>query len=262
MSTDNSSILKTYLVVIGVCLVASLLVSAAVVKLAPRQKENQRQEEIKNILIVAGLYVENADIDGIYKESIEKRWLDLQTGTLLKMDTAKLDTIDIAAMARSPEYGKRIPAALDIANIKRSPKFMPVYFVKQGNKLLKIILPVYGKGLWSTLYGFLALDGNAKSIAGISFYQQGETPGLGGEISNPRWQKQWQGKQAFDAKENVVIRVVKGEVRANSLEARYQVEGLSGATLTSRGVNNLVRYWLGDYGYGPFLKKIWSAELD
>ncbi len=259
MAKDNSSILKTYLVVIGVCLIASFLVSTTAVKLAPRQKENQRLEKIKHILMVADLYDKNTDIDATYKKTIEKRWISLKTGALLNQRTIKFENLTIGALAKNPEYGEKIPSELDIAKIKRRPKLMPVYFVKSNNKLLKIILPVYGKGLWSTLYGFLALDSDAEIIAGITFYQQGETPGLGGEISNPHWQKLWQGKQAFDTTGKVIINVIKGKVNPNAPEAKHQIDGLAGATLTSRGVNNLIHYWLGDHGFGPFLKKLRNA---
>ncbi len=259
---DNSSILKTYQVVLGVCLVGSFLVSVAAVKLSPRQKENQRLEKIKNILSVVHLYDENADIEAIYRKKILKQWIELKTGKFLDQSTTQLDKLSIDALAKSPEYGESIPSALDIANIKRRPKYMPVYFVKKGNTLQKIILPVYGKGLWSTLYGFLALKSDATTIAGITFYQQGETPGLGGEITNPRWQKLWQDKQAFYANGKVAISVIKGVVRPDAPKAAYQVDGLSGATLTSRGVNNLVHYWLSNDGYGPFLKRLKSKDND
>jgi Na+-transporting NADH:ubiquinone oxidoreductase subunit C len=256
MTKDKDSILKTYLVVLGVCLVASFLVATAAVKLASRQKENQRLEKVKNILLVAGLYDENSDIDTVYNKTIEKQWIDLKTGAPFESNISKFEKLSFDALAKNPEYSKKILPDFDRANIKRRPKFMPVYFVKKDQKLQKIILPVYGKGLWSTLYGFLALDSDAKTISGITFYQQGETPGLGGEITNPRWQKLWQGKQAFDAKGNVIINVVKGGVRPNSSEVGHLVDGLAGATLTSRGVNNLIHYWLGGDGFGPFLNRL------
>ena len=253
---NNNSTIKTYLVVLIVCLVCSFLVSTAAVKLGPRHKENQRLEKIKNILLVADLYAENVDIDTVYQQTIKTQWLNLKTATLLNKTPLRFEKLSFDALAKDPEYGEKIPSNLDIANITRRPNYMPIYFVKKANKVQKIILPVYGKGLWSTLYGFLALESDAKTISGITFYQHGETPGLGGEISNLRWQKLWQGKQAFDATSNVAIRVIKGEVAPNSSKAIYQVDGLSGATLTSRGVNNLVHYWLGSDGYGPFLLEL------
>ncbi len=252
---SKNSLLKTYWVVLSVCLISSFVVSAFAVKLKPRQKENQRLEKIKNILSVAGLKDENADIDTIFQEQISKQWIDLKTGAVVDGQGMGLDKLDINALAKHPIYGEVIVKAQDLAHIKRRPKYMPVYFVKTAGKISKIILPVYGKGLWSTLYGFLALQADANTIAGITFYQQGETPGLGGEITNARWQKLWQDKRAYDQQGRVAIRVIKGQVPADAADAIYQVDGLSGATLTSRGVNNLVRYWLGDDGYGPFLNK-------
>jgi len=249
------SVINTYVVVLGVCLFGSFLVSISVVKLAPRQKENQRLEKIKNILVVADLYTENVDIDAVYRKKIVKQWIELATGKIEDKSPLYFDKFSIDALAKDPVYGEAFSEEFDIAKIKRRPKFMPVYFVTSDNKLKKIILPIYGKGLWSTLYGFLALDSDAKTISGITFYQQGETPGMGGEITNHRWQKLWQGKQAFDDQGRVAIRIIKGEVVTESPEAKYLVDGLAGATLTSRGVNNLVRFWLGDHGFGPFLKR-------
>ncbi len=133
---------------------------------------------------------------------------------------------------------------------------MVVYIVVEEGKTSKFILPIYGRGLWSTMYGFMALDRDLKTIRGFTFYEHGETPGLGGEVDNPRWKATWEGKRAFDDEWNLKIQVIKGRVDSSSSEAIYQVDGLSGSTITTRGVNNLVRFWLGEDGYGPFLKKL------
>ena len=125
-----------------------------------------------------------------------------------------------------------------------------------------LILPVYGKGLWSTMYGLLALKRDLRTVAGLTFYQHGETPGLGGEIDNPDWQAKWHGKQALDANGRVIIDVIKGQVDATGADAYHQVDGLAGATLTSKGVENLLHYWLGRDGYGPLLERLrrdWAA---
>jgi Na+-transporting NADH:ubiquinone oxidoreductase subunit C len=139
---------------------------------------------------------------------------------------------------------------------------MVVYFIKENDKTEKIVLPVYGKGLWSTMFGFIALDKDLKTVKGFTFFQHGETPGLGGEVDNPRWKKIWNGKQAFDEGGNIRIKVIKGKVDASRPEAKYQIDGLSGATLTSRGVGNLVRFWLGENGYGPFLSRLNPNNAD
>jgi Na+-transporting NADH:ubiquinone oxidoreductase subunit C len=133
---------------------------------------------------------------------------------------------------------------------------MVVYLVKEDNKVDKIVLPVYGKGLWSTMYGFMALDKDLKTVKGFTFYDHAETPGLGGEIDNPRWKNSWKEKQAFDEEGNVKIEVIKGQVDTSRPDAKYQIDGISGATLTARGVDHLVQFWLGDNGYGLLIKSL------
>ena len=129
-----------------------------------------------------------------------------------------------------------------------------VYQMVENDQIQKIILPIEGKGLWSTLYGFLALGPDTTSIEGITFYQHGETPGLGGEVDNPSWKALWSGRQAYDESWEPVIEVIKGHAGPPS-EDPYAVDGLSGATLTARGVTYLVRYWLGEQGFGPYLER-------
>jgi Na+-transporting NADH:ubiquinone oxidoreductase subunit C len=257
---SNDSTKKTLLVALGVCFVASILVSTAAVGFKPRQENNKKLDLLKNILSAGNLYEEGIDIDKTYKEKISAEIIDLKTGDLVpkeKYDAeCNVDEFNVNAMASSSEWGKDIPAANDIAGIKRMPKAMVVYTVKNEGKVDKYILPIYGKGLWSTLYGFVALDKDLHTIKGFTFYQHGETPGLGGEVDNPKWKAQWIGKQAYDKDGNLKIEVIKGVVDRSSDNAKYQIDGLSGSTLTTRGVNNLVRFWLSENGYGPFLAKL------
>ncbi|MEN8259522.1 MAG: Na(+)-translocating NADH-quinone reductase subunit C [Pseudomonadota bacterium] len=258
-----SSTLKTLTVVLGVCLVCSFLVSTAAVKLYPIQQENQRLDKIKNILVAGGLFEEGIDIADTYSRRIEPLLIELKSGARIeasKFDAElNIETFDIATWAHHPEFGENIPPASDRAKIKRRSKYMVIYLVKNDDGTQKVILPIYGKGLWSTLYGFLALERDLRTIAGITFYAHGETPGLGGEVDNLSWKNSWKGKQAFDPAGNVAIKVVKGRVDADSSNAMYQVEGLSGATITTRGVHNLVTYWLSEDGYGPFLDHLRGA---
>ncbi len=256
----DAEIKKSYKVVLGVCLICSFLVSTATVMLQPEQQQNRRHDRIGNILRVADLLGPDTDLEQTYRGHIQPVMIDLASGK--RVDPARFDDIlnikhfDIKTLADHPVYGTAIPDELDIARIKRRPKFMVVYLDKTGRQFDKLILPVYGKGLWSTLYGFLALDSDLEHIAGITFYQHGETPGLGGEIDNPDWQRSWRGKQAFDSDGNVIIEVIRGEVDPASSSASHQIDGLSGATLTSRGVSNLVNYWLGKDGYAPLLSRL------
>jgi Na+-transporting NADH:ubiquinone oxidoreductase subunit C len=128
--------------------------------------------------------------------------------------------------------------------------------VKDGDKVIQLILPVNGYGLWSTLYGFLAVEADGQTIVGLSYYEHAETPGLGGEVDNPKWKKLWSGKKVYDTDGNVAIEVVKGSVVRGSRGEEYKVDGLAGATLTSRGVSNMLQYWMGEEGYQKYLTKI------
>ncbi|MGR9086146.1 MAG: Na(+)-translocating NADH-quinone reductase subunit C [Gammaproteobacteria bacterium] len=248
-------------VILSVCMVCSLLVSSAAILLKARQNENQRQNRIRNILTAAELYREHADPKRIYERRIKPLLIDLQSGREMEPGDIgpgfDIEAFDIASFAADPELGEAIAAEVDAAKIKRRPRFMVIYIAKTPEgRVGSLILPIYGKGLWSTLYGFLALERNLQTISGITFYQHGETPGLGGEIENPGWQRQWQGKQGYDEQGRVILKVVRGEADAASPNAGHQIDGLAGATLTSRGVQNMLHYWLGDHGYGPLIKRL------
>ena len=263
---DNGSLKHSLKVILAVCLVCSLLVSTAAVMLSKLQKENQRQDRIKNILIAAGLFQHDADYDTIYKQHIEPVLIELRSGEQVAEASISpnftIDAFDIESFANDPLLGENIAAEIDVAKIKRRPRFMVIYFAKTAGHVDKLILPMFGKGLWSTIYGLLALDRDLQTITGITFYQHGETPGLGGEIDNPRWQQQWRGKQAFNSNGQLIIEVLRGEVDSASADTNHQIDGLAGATLTSRGVNHMLQFWLGEQGYGPLLKKLrrkWQA---
>lgn len=256
----SSSFKNTLLVAFSICFIASILVSTAAVGLKPIQDNNKKIDLLKNILIVGNIYKDGIDINKVYEEKITPEIIDLETGkTIAKEQYDKLvntEDFEILKVANSDKWGKRIHDNKDIAKIKRKPKVMAIYKVMDKDRVEKYILPIYGKGLWSTMFAFISLNKDLHTIEGISFYEHGETPGLGGEVDNPRWKKLWVGKQAYDTNGKLKIRVIKRKVDPNSSDAKYKVDGLSGATLTTNGVNGLVRFWLGNEGYGPFLKKI------
>jgi Na+-transporting NADH:ubiquinone oxidoreductase subunit C len=167
------------------------------------------------------------------------------------------DSLLRAQASRDPLTSVPIPRELDIAVIKERSRYVVVYQVYEDDQLTMIILPVYGYGLWSTLYGYIALQADANTVVGLRFYQHGETPGLGGEIDNPRWLRLWPDKKIYDDAATPLIEVVKGQVSRNgNARETYQVDGISGATLTGRGVTNLLRYWFGEHGYGPYLQNL------
>ena len=248
MSRDST--VRVLLVAFCVCLICSVLVSAAAVGLKNRQERNKQIEKRRNILQIANIYDPAKTVDEQFKD-IRMRIVDLGSGQFkADIDPA---TFDSRLAARDKQSSYSIPADKDIAGIKSRSRYMEVYLVADQGRLQQIILPVYGKGLWSTMYGFIALGPDFSTITGFGFYEHGETPGLGGEIDNPVWLAKWPGKVVYDHNGEVRITVIKGTVEAGSPDARHKVDGLSGATLTARGVGNLLNYWLGENGYQTFL---------
>jgi Na+-transporting NADH:ubiquinone oxidoreductase subunit C len=154
-------------------------------------------------------------------------------------------------MSKDPATSYKPPK--NLAQIQRVSNKAVIYKLKddQGNLKL-LVLPVEGKGLWSTMYGFVAVSPDIETIEGLTFYQHGETPGLGGEVDNPRWKNLWPGRRIFDDSGDVAIEVIKGSTGTPE-ENPYEVDGLSGATITSRGVTHMLHFWFGENGFGPYL---------
>ncbi len=250
---SNNSIGKTFLVASLLCIVCSVIVSSAAVKLRPTQQIMKALDKKKNILAAAGLYSPDlSDIDGVYNESIEAKVIDLETGDYsLDVDVASFSQRDSAK-----DVSTSIEIENDPAGIGRRSKLASVYLVKKEGRVDRLILPVHGKGLWSTLYGFLAVDVDLNTVKALNFYEHAETPGLGGEVDNPSWKAQWDGKRIFNESGHLKLEVIKGKVDPKNPQAMHQVDGLSGATITARGVSNMLQYWLSDDGYGKFISKI------
>jgi Na+-transporting NADH:ubiquinone oxidoreductase subunit C len=208
----------------------------------------------RNILQAADLMTPGGDIEQLFAK-VEPRVVDLTTGEFADLpDPAAFDQ---RKASRDPSTSVQLAPAEDIAGIKRRANMASVYLVRnEDGSLRSVILPVHGYGLWSTMYGYLALEADANTVVGLNFYQQGETPGLGGEIVNPDWRAQWPGKKVYDESGEPVIRLAKGGVGPATPDAEHKVDALSGATLTSNGVTQMMKYWLGDQGFGPFLAKL------
>ena len=259
---QNDSAVKTLFVAGVLCVVCSVLVSTAAVKLKPQQDLNKKLDIKKNLLLSAGLLKSPKATKEEIEEKfsvIETKVVDVETGEFTTaVDPANYDQKEAAA---SPKMNFQIPSNVDFARIKQRAKYAKVYFVKEGSSIKNIVLPVHGKGLWSTMYGFLVLKPDTTTVAGIGFYQHGETPGLGGEIDNPNWQNSWVGKKIYgESMSEVMLKVIKGQVDTSAPKAEYKIDGLAGATLTANGVSGMLKYWLGKSGFGPFLKKFREAN--
>jgi Na+-transporting NADH:ubiquinone oxidoreductase subunit C len=251
MPRDKERPGNVLLVAALVCVVCALLVSTAVVVLRPVQDRNALLQRQRNILQVAGLYQPGQPVDAQFSR-IEPQVVDLATGEYV----AGADAVrfDIPRVARDPQASAAVPASADLARIHRQPLQMPVFLVRGDAGLETVILPMHGYGLWSTMYAYVALDGRGERVKGITFYSHAETPGLGAEIDNPRWRESWVGKRLFGDDGAVRFDIAKGAPA--DAAADFHVDALSGATLTSNGVENMVRFWLGEQGFGPYLARL------
>ncbi len=166
--------------------------------------------------------------------------------------------LDVAGLYEpGTDIGEAYGAIEETSTELASGEQVPIYLVKDDARIEQVILPIEGAGLWATMYGFLAVEADGKTARGLQFYEHGETPGLGDAVDKPAWREQWKGKRLYDDDGNPLIEVVKGLAPAGS---DYQIDGLAGATLTGRGVSVFVRYWIGEQGYGPYLRSLNEQE--
>ncbi len=240
----------------AVCLVFSIMVAGSAVALKDTQEANKLLDRQTKILTVAGIMKEGErwpaeKITSEFATQLRAVAVDLKTGTVnTEIDPA---TYDQRKSAKDPKTSTAVPK--NWAQVARVPKYAVVYHQIENGRMKKIILPIEGKGLWSTLYGFLALAPDGDEVEGITFYEHAETPGLGGEVDNPRWKALWPGRKVHDASGKVALRVIKGPAGPAASDPN-RVDGLSGATMTSRGVTYLVQFWLGEYGFKKYLQTI------
>ena len=252
----NESVTKTFTVALILCIICAVVVSSAAVFLRPAQEANKLLDLKTNILASAGLLEEGVDVETQF-EKISVKLVDMQTGRYT--NAIDVESYDQRKASSDPALSVALSASEDIAKIKRRANFAKVYIVENANGLEKVILPIKGYGLWSTLYGFIALESDLQTVAGIGFYEHTETPGLGGEVDNPKWKASWIGKRAYDDNA-LLIEVIKGKVDVSRDGAESQIDGLAGATLTTKGVDNLVQYWLGEQGFKPFIEYLKTGE--
>lgn len=239
----------------AICLVCSVFVAGSAVALKERQEINRTLDKQKKVLQVAGLMKEGEDltpekIQSLYAERIVPKAIDMKTGA--PIEGLDVKTYDMEKFSKDPATSYEVSE--NSAKVSRLPNKAFIYEVKNDTGGIdQVIIPIKGPGLWSTLYGFVALSTeDYNTIKGLTFYKHAETPGLGGEVDNPGWKAKWPGRKVFGAKGDIAIRVVKGAA-GSVADNPHGVDGLSGATLTSNGVTYALQFWLGDEGFGPYI---------
>jgi len=211
-----------------IALIAAGLLSFAVMFLRPRQDLNEAVEKKKNVLLAVGI------IDAKNKPSQDEilKNFDKSIEAIVVNQKGDKVTPDLKVEEIDPELEENKPA---------SDQLLPIYLQKENGKIVSYCLPIFGKGLWSTIYGYLALESDLNTIKGITFYKNGETPGLGAEISQKWFTDNYKGKQIFDKSGKLVsATIIKGKVEASSSNVNHEVDGISGATKTCEGINNFL----------------------
>lgn len=242
----NDNPVKTVAITLAVALVGSILVAGSAVLLRPLQLANKEAERRAHIADIVGQLPDAGEVQ------VEARVVDLATGDY----APSIDPVhyDQRRAAKDRELSVEIADEDDIAGLGRRARFATVYLVRRAGETRLVILPVRGRGFGSMMYGYLGLSGDTDRVTGLTFYEHGETPGLGALIDSPEWKSQWRGKAVWDGRV-LMLGVGAGRIEPGSPEAKYQVDGLTGATWTAQGVTNLLHYWLGENGYGPYLEK-------
>jgi len=239
----------------AICIICAIVVCLSEVSLSALHENNARFDKQKNVLYAAGLARPGENLSS---EDVRLRFERVRAIAIHVEDGEPApgidpDLYDARKAAVDPKAGRSAPP--NASAIKRMARHAVIYHILENSgEVGMIVLPIEGYGLWGTLYGFLALDADAKTVLGLTYYQHKETPGLGGEVDNPDWKALWPGRVAFDGGGEVAIEVIKGHA-GPPVNDPHRVDGLSGATITSRGVTNMLHFWLGENGFGPYLKK-------
>lgn len=242
----------------AVCVICAVLVSSAAVSLKEHQLRNAALDKQRNVLFAAGLAdpADRLDAEEVQRifDAIRPVVIDLETGQETDMDPTAFDQ---AKAAKDPDTSREAPA--NRASVQRLPIHALVYEVLEDGEPSMAVVPIEGYGLWGTLYGFLAVGIDGNTVRGITYYQHKETPGLGGEVDNPKWKAVWPGRKIFDESGAPALRVIKGPAPPAD-QAPYEVDGLTGATITSNGVTSMLDFWLGEFGFQSYLQKFKEGQ--
>ncbi len=256
VKTDTTA--RSLGVTLAVAFVCALLVSMVAVKLRPIQQANVEAERIAQLELVLEAL---SDIgNSMTIDKLEARFVELESGAF--DDGIDAASFDAQRAAVKPDSSTVIPAELDLAGLKRRALHAQVYLVRDATGDVElVILPVSGRGYQSTLRAWLVMDGDARVVRALKFYQHGETPGVGARIDEPEWEKQWRDLPAWDEDGVLRIGVRSKSGGASGDDAFFQVDGISGATRTTQGVDGMMRFWLGEFGFGPFLQRLRGEQF-
>ena len=231
---------------------SALAVSSAAVLLSPQLEANRSAERqarldamLSELPALATLLSETG------ADGLDVLVADLDAGGLADVDPAAFDPEALDA-----EQITTLDPEEDIAGIGTRPDLAQLYVARDGQDIAAVILPVYGQGYQSVIRGFLALEGDLNTVAGLTITEQAETPGLGANIESASWQAQWPGTELRGPEGEIRVAVVRG-----GASTEYEIDAITGATRTSNGVQNMIRFWIGPQGFGPILDGLADGSL-
>ncbi|MGR8947201.1 MAG: Na(+)-translocating NADH-quinone reductase subunit C [Gammaproteobacteria bacterium] len=253
---NKDSVRNTLLVALAVSFTCAVLVSTTAVLLKPRQLENRLfyggYRNIVQLLETSGLGLDAEDI----MRELEVKLIDLATGAYI--DNIDPTTFDQREALKDPEMSIAITLSDDLAKINRRAKYAEAYELRRGGRLHYVLLPINGAGMWSTIYGYIVLGADLNTVAGVSFHEHGETPGIGDKIQDPKWLAEWRGRVIYQDNKPA-FEIVKRSTGAPTI---YQVDAITGATITSESTGRMVRYWLGEHAFQPYLERLRREEAN
>lgn len=240
----------------AIAIVCAVLVSSTAIWLQPRHAAHQAAKRaasmsslIDSIPALASLVMSSsADV-------LETRLVDLDSGCLV--EDGDVETFDARLAETDPEQSRALTSDDGDTGIllKRRTHLERVHLLYDKAILQLVILPVHGPGYQSTVYAWLVLDGDLDTIVALNVHEHGDTPGIGSRVEDPLWQQQWTDKRLLDDQGNLAIRVTRSD--ASSFN---EVDVVTGATRTSVGVGDMVRFWTGPLGFGPFLDQLRQGD--
>ncbi|MDB2385905.1 Na(+)-translocating NADH-quinone reductase subunit C [Shewanella sp.] len=258
MAIKKDSFLGTMIFTVILCLLCSFMITGTAEVLKERKLVKKRTELMRNVLIAANVdFNEQTDLAALFAKDVKPLLITLKSGEVVNGDSVM--DFDSRMASINPDSSIKLKRKQDKAKIKTRANQVRVFKVfDDSGKLTSVVLPIYGKGLWSMLYGFVALKADFNTIENVVFYEHGETPGIGDFLNDTQWTAQWHGKQIFNSQGKVAFKVVKGGAKAGDI---HGIDAVSGATMTGRGVQRSIQFWFGHDGFEVFIKKLKASEV-
>lgn len=252
LALPNESRTKTLIVAFLVAAGATLLLSGATVLLRPIQAQNRAAEAKAQLAaLVAGVPGMTELLEGAGGQ-LSTVVIDLDRGAAAEGVTP--ETLP-DALADGANWSALAPGD-DLAGLGRRPDLAQIYLLRAGDTIRLLLLPMAGAGYNGTINAVMALQGDLATVAGFAIIGHQETPGLGARIEEPAWLAQFVGRQTRDERGQLRFAVARG-----SAGNVHEVDGITGATRTTNGISQMVRFWLGPQGYGPLLEAIRRGDF-